>query len=77
MLFSRLADKLKRKYPETGSVILDDSLVKKLQFLGDEESFLPDTLYVVYGERAITKTVFPHNMIIFFRNDQERATLTG
>ena len=76
MLFSRLADKLKRKYPETGSVILDDSLVKKLQFLGDEESFLPDTLYVVYGERAITKTVFPHNMIIFFRNDQERATLT-
>ena len=43
MLFSRLADKLKRKYPETGSVILDDNLVKKLQFLGDEESFLPDT----------------------------------
>ena len=76
MLFSKLADKLKRKFPETESVVLDDSLLKKLQFLGDDDSFLPDTLYVIYGERAIVKTVFPHNLIAFFRNDQELATLT-
>ncbi len=76
MLYSRLANKLTEKFPGTEAVILDDSLLLRLQYLGADEAFLPDTLYVTFGERAIVRTVFPHDLIVFFKDEQERSALT-
>lgn len=75
MLFSRLASKLQNHYQAVESVILNDSLVSKLLFLGIEESYVPDALYVVFGEQAMTRYGFPHNLIVFYQNDQERGYL--
>ena len=75
MLFSRLASKLQNHYQAVESVILNDSLVSKLLFLGIEESYVPDALYVMFGEQAMTRYGFPHNLIVFYQNDQERGYL--
>ena len=75
MLFSRMASKLQNHYPAVESVILSDSLLSKLLFLGKEDSYIPDALYVVFGEQAVTRYNFPRNLIVFYLNDQEREYL--
>lgn len=76
LLFSKLSVKLKKQNPEILSVCNADSLVSGMMFFGsEEERFLADIIYIIFGERAVLRKRFPNNLIVVYRNRDELETL--
>ena len=76
LLFSRLVSKLHTKVPTLISCCRSDSVISSLLFQGDEnEIFHQETLYIVFGDKALIRKRFPHNLMVIYRDTEQLQRL--